>query len=153
MKTAAALTALIAALAMSPSPASADDPGVDLRLNQGRSAAPIFVLEAEALFGALDVELTWIVNNWPIDEAPQQMQGEQLLDLRGLQLTESSVVCVEMRGRLSFGGDAGRDIEERDCVAYEPSYDPPRSLSGDSALIKEVNKRHVGLQADISRRR
>ena len=126
MKTAAAaLTALLTLTAAAPAGAQ-QIPLVQFDLDQGRTQLPIFLVEAEALMGELDVDMRWTVNGRPVDEAAQSLQGAQLLDIRSLPLTEASVVCVEMTGRLMFSRDMGQDVEERACVSFEPGQMTPK---------------------------
>ncbi len=120
-----ALTALLLIGALAPRPAVADDLAVDMNLNQARTSAAVFILEAETLFGSdLEGWLTWTVNGVKIDDTSSGRVSGRLFVVRALYLPETSVVCAQFQGQLVLGGDLRRDVEEQSCTLFVPSRDP-----------------------------
>ena len=126
---------LIAALAASPAvavdPTPVGDPALDLRLSLGVEQLPLFVLEAETFPGfELYGSLRWSVNGMPAGEDAIATVSGRYVDLKPIPVGEASVVCADLSGRLSLGGDLGRDVIDRECVLWLPSARPVRPVIG-----------------------
>ena len=163
MKTKATWTAmtLIAALAAGPAAANdptqpPGDPALEIYLSQGRTSLPIFVVGAETLMGfELDGEVSWTANNQEIAVTPLQTANGEAMDVEALGLLNDALVCAEVRGWLSLGGDMGREVVERECVIYERDWAPVQPALGDGSLKQETQdngQRRPGALPVVGRR-
>jgi hypothetical protein len=125
------IAALTAGPALAVDPKPVGDPALDLRLSLGAQDLPVFLLEVETFPGfGLEGVVSWTVNGMPVDEVSVLATSGRFVDLRGFILGEASLVCTDLSGRLSLGGDLGRDVVERDCVLWLPSSEPVRPVIG-----------------------
>lgn len=133
-----------------------DDPAIRVQLSPSpRTPLPIFLLEVETLAGFEFIgEVSWSANE-------MQLGSEELLTLDGSwfgvrpqPLSAEAVVCVELEGRLSLGGDLGRDVFERACVVHvhvDPE-DAVHPVTAERSLVEGQKKRRDNMTEPALRR-
>ena len=143
---------LIAALLAAPAVAGAGtpepggDPALRVEMNQSSHASlPIFLLEVEALAGfEFEGQVRWTANEQELGIEPVQTLDGLYLDVYGRPMFAEAIVCAELTGRLSLGGDLGRDVREQVCVIYIHDDAPVQPTSADKPLQKEELSRRPG---------
>lgn len=121
------ITALATGTAGATGGGSPDDPALKVTLSEARVGSA-FLLEVETLMGfEFEGEVLWTVNGVLVDSVPTETELGSHLDVMPLELAEATVACARLRGRLSLGGDFGRDADEEDCVLWLPSDARPSS--------------------------
>ena len=91
----------------------------------------------------LEGEVSWSANNQEVALQPIRTRGGEALRLQALTLYNKAVICAELRGRLSLGGDLGRDVVERQCLLFERVPGPVPPVLDGPPLLREPGSRHL----------
>lgn len=155
MKTMMSRTALTLITALAAGPALAgtgtgtgSDPALRVQLSQSPlTSLPVFILEVEALAGyEYEGEVAWMANEQLMGIEPVSTLGGQYLDVHAQNMSAEALICVELQGRLTLGGDMGRDVSEQACVVYVHDDAPAQPSAADRLLQKEELSRRPGSQ-------